>query len=98
MAVPPGGRPMDCKTARLLLDFVRPQAPELPAEEDGVLQNHLDHCPDCHSLARGERQLDERLGKAMLQVEVPAGLREHLLARLEVERGDWYRRRFARAA
>jgi hypothetical protein len=89
---------MDCKTARLLLDFVRPQAHELPAEEDGALQNHLDHCSDCHSLARGERQLDEQFGKAMRQVEVPAGLRDQLLARLEVESGDWYRCRFARAA
>jgi hypothetical protein len=89
---------MDCKTARLLLDFARPQANELPAEEAGALQGHLDRCPDCHGLARGEQQLDERLGKAMRQVEVPAGLRDRLLARLEVERGDWYRRRFAHAA
>ncbi|HEY7428989.1 MAG TPA: hypothetical protein VH682_32460 [Gemmataceae bacterium] len=89
---------MDCKTARLLLDFARPQANELQAEEAGALQGHLDHCPDCHGLARGERQLDEQLGNAMSQVEVPAGLRDQLLARLEVERGDWYRRRFAHAA
>jgi hypothetical protein len=89
---------MDCKTVRLLLDFVRPQAHELPAEEHSALQSHLDHCPDCHGLARGERLLDEQLGKAMRQVEVPAGLRDQVLARLEVERGDWHRRRFARAA
>ncbi len=89
---------MDCRTARLLLDFARPQAPELQADDAGALQNHLDRCPDCHNLARGERQLDEHLGKAMRQVEVPAGLRDQLLSRLEAERGDWNRRRFARAA
>jgi hypothetical protein len=89
---------MDCKTARLLLDFARPQASELAPEEAGALEGHLDRCPDCHGLARGERQLDEQLGRAMRQVEVPAGLREHLLARLESERGDWHRRRFAHHA
>jgi len=89
---------MDCKTARLLLDFARPQAHELQAEEAGALQSHLDHCPDCHGLARGERQFDEQFSKAMRQVEVPAGLRDRLLSRLEVQRGDWYRRRFAHAA
>jgi hypothetical protein len=89
---------MDCKTARLLLDFARPQARELEAEEAEALESHLDHCPDCHSQARGERQLDECLGKAMRQVEVPAGLRDQLLARLESARGDWHRQRFAHAA
>src|ERR1700752_2772031 len=85
---------MDCNTARLLLNFARPQARDLDPEEAGDLENHLDRCSDCHGLARGERRLDERLGQAMRQVEVPAGLREQLLARLEAERGDWYRRRF----
>jgi hypothetical protein len=89
---------MDCKTARLLLDFARPQAHELEAEEAEALESHLDHCPDCHSQARDERQLDDCLGKAMRQVEVPAGLREQLLARLESARSDWYRQRFAHAA
>ncbi|HEY7310149.1 MAG TPA: hypothetical protein VH643_12375 [Gemmataceae bacterium] len=89
---------MDCRTARLLLDFARPQALELQADDAGALQNHLDRCPDCHGLARGERQLDEHLGKAVRQVEIPAGLRDQLLSRLEAERGDWHRRRFAHAA
>ncbi len=86
---------MDCKTARLLLDFARPQARELEPEEVGALETHLDQCVDCHRLSRAERGLDERLGTAMRQVEVPAGLRDRLRARLEAERGDWYRRRFA---
>lgn len=89
---------MDCKTARLLLDFARPQARELEAEEAQALESHLDHCPECHSQARSERQFDEYLGKAIRQVEVPAGLRDQLLARLESARGDWHRQRFAHAA
>jgi hypothetical protein len=88
---------MDCKTARLLLEFARPKASELEAEEAADLQGHLDHCPDCHHQAQMESQLDEWLGKAMRQVEVPAGLREQLLVRLESARGDWYRQRFASA-
>jgi hypothetical protein len=86
---------MDCKTARLLLDFARPQARELEAEEAGALEGHLDQCSDCHGLARGERELDATLGKAMRQVEVPVGLRDQLLHRLEAQRGDWQRQRFA---
>lgn len=89
---------MDCKTARLLLDFARPQARELEAEEAAALQRHLDHCSDCYSQAYNERQLDDRLGKAMRQVEIPTGLREQLLARLESARGDLNRQRFAHAA
>lgn len=89
---------MDCKTARLLLDFVRPEACELEAEEAAELERHLDHCPDCHSQAHNERQLDDRLGKAMRQVEIPAGLREQVLTRLESARGDWNRERLAHAA
>lgn len=88
---------MDCKSARLLLDFARPHACELEAEEAAALESHLDHCPDCHSQARSERQLDDCFGKAMRQVEVPTGLREQLLARLESARGDWQRQRFAHA-
>jgi hypothetical protein len=89
---------MDCKTARLLLDFARPQARELEAEEAQALESHLDRCPECHSQARSEREFDQHLGRAMRQVEVPAGLRDQLLARLESARGDWHRQRFAHAA
>ncbi len=89
---------MDCKTARLLLDFARPQARELEAEEVEALDDHLDRCSDCHSLACDERQLDECIGRAMRQVEIPVGLYEQVAARLESERGEWQRQRFARAA
>jgi hypothetical protein len=85
---------MDCKTARLLLDFVRPGTPELEAAEARALDGHLAHCPECDTLARHEHRADHALGKAMRQVEVPNGLRAQLLARLEAERGDWYRRQF----
>jgi hypothetical protein len=86
---------MDCNTARLLLDFARRGPIEIEAADTTDLEQHLARCPDCDRLARAERRLDENLGQAMRRVEVPPGLRDQLLARLEVERGDWYRRRFA---
>jgi hypothetical protein len=92
---------MDCNTARILLDFARPGAPELKPSDAEELARHLDACPDCGPAARAERRLDECLGRAMRQVEVPEHVRKHIVARLDAERGDWYRRRvghFVRAA
>ena len=83
---------MDCKTARLLLDFDRPGAPELERPDAAALEGHLAGCPQCDTLAHSERQLGSALGRAMRHVEVPDGLRAQLLARLEAERGAWYRR------
>jgi hypothetical protein len=88
---------MDCTTARLLIDFARPHAGELEADDAAALERHLAGCPDCDRLRHAERQAEERLGRAMRAVEVPPGLRDQLLARLDSERSDWQRRRFARA-
>jgi hypothetical protein len=85
---------MDCKTARLLLDFDRAlPAPELEAGEAERLHEHLAECPVCRSAAQIERQVDEHLGRAVRAVPVPDGLRQRLLTRLESERQVWYRRR-----
>ncbi len=83
---------MDCKTARLLLDFDRPGASELERADADALEGHLAACPQCEALAQADRPFDAALGHAMRQVEVPDGLRAQLLARLEAERGAWYRR------
>ncbi len=83
---------MDCKTARLLLDFDRPGASELERLDADALEGHLAGCPQCDALAQAERQFDASLARAMRQVEVPDGLRGQLLSRLEAERGAWYRR------
>jgi hypothetical protein len=83
---------MDCKSARLLLEFDRPAAGELDAAEAVVLQQHLQSCPDCHEAAQAERRLDEAVGQAMRAVPIPDGLRMRLLGRLQVDRDRWYRR------
>jgi hypothetical protein len=86
---------MDCKTARLLLDFNRPRARELPTDEAAELARHLSACPDCDAIGRTERRLDEHLGRAMRDVPVPDGLRQRLVERLRDERSSILRRRLA---
>jgi hypothetical protein len=86
---------MDCKTARLLLDFNRPRWGELPADEAGELSRHLASCPECDAAGRAEHRLDEHFGRAVRDVPVPDGLRERLLERLKEERAAVLRRRVA---
>jgi hypothetical protein len=83
---------MDCKTARLLLEFARPGSPELDAGEAEALRQHLGDCSDCGALAAAENRADEQLGRAMRAVSVPAGLRQRLLTRVAAARPAWHRR------
>ena len=87
---------MDCRTARHLLDYARPRVPELDRLDQEALDGHLAVCPECDSLARTERQLDDHLGHAVCEVPVPQGLRERLVQRLAEEREAWYRRQLMR--
>jgi hypothetical protein len=89
---------MDCRTARLLLDFARPRPAELPADEAAALEGHLTGCPECEAAARAERQLDDHLGRAVRAVHVPEGLRGRLLDRLAADRRAWRRRWVKRGA
>ncbi len=86
---------MDCRTARLLLDYARPRSSELPVNEADALETHLAGCPECESLSRAERQLDAHLSRALCDVPVPDGLRSRLQTRLQAERGDRHRRLLA---
>jgi hypothetical protein len=89
---------MDCKHARLLLEFAHPRGKELEGGEAEALEGHLADCPECGALAHQERRLDDHLGRAVRAVPVPAGLRERLLNKLSVERDAWYRRLVLRTA
>jgi hypothetical protein len=84
---------MDCRTARLLLEFARPALSELPPSDGDALEEHLAGCTDCDALARAEREADARLGQAMRTVPLPDGLRDRILSRLEADRADQRRRR-----
>lgn len=89
---------MDCRTARLLLDYARPSETELDAGEATALHGHLDGCPECAALGHTERRLEEHLGAAVRAVPVPEGLRDRLLARLQKDRREWYQRWWLRRA
>ena len=48
MAVPPAeGRNMDCKTARLMLEFAHPRHNELDPPDLHPLEAHVTACPEC---------------------------------------------------
>ncbi len=83
---------MDCKTARLVLEFDTPRSTGMDRSESAALEQHLAECPECSISARTERQADKSLGQAMRNVAVPADLRERLLTRLDGERNASYRR------
>jgi hypothetical protein len=86
---------MDCRTARLLLEFHRPRAGELPPEEAVELERHLACCADCDAAGRTAHRLDDYFGSAIRNVPLPDGLRERLLSRLSEQRGTALRRRLA---
>jgi hypothetical protein len=83
---------MDCKTARLLLDYARPNSQELDETETRALEEHLTSCADCDQQASAERRADEVIGRAMRAVDVPDQLRARILSRLTEEQGQRRRR------
>lgn len=83
---------MDCKTARLFLEFDRPAFNELDGADNADLRAHLAQCQECEIHAHTERRLDAHLGRAVRQVEVPGGLRDQILGRLRAGRVAVYRR------
>lgn len=85
---------MDCKTARLLLEFDRPAVNELDAAEHEALQGHIAECPDCGPIAHVERRADHEIGKVMRSVAVPVDGAARVLARLEEQRRSRRRRRW----
>ena len=85
---------MDCNTARMLITFFGRQGSELAPEDAAELTAHLAGCPGCAAAVRAERAFDDRVGKAMLAVPVPANLKARLLDGVAAQRGAWYRQKF----
>lgn len=77
---------MDCRTARLLLDFAHPRSTELEPSEIEALEGHLAVCSECEAQARIERQIDDHIGGAIRAVVVPDNLHQRITARLQAER------------
>jgi hypothetical protein len=89
---------MDCKTARNLLDFARPQGHDLDAADQGALRQHLDVCTECDSFARAQHHLDNQLSRAIQDVPVPIALKDRLLKKLHQQRDDWWKQLTGRVA
>jgi hypothetical protein len=79
-----------------MLDFARPQRPELESDDLEALDSHLADCPECGPLAQTERQIDNRISRVMQAVPIPESLHERLLTKLETDRKsrNWKRRRW----
>ena len=84
---------MDCNTARMLATFFGRQGPELAPEDAAALDAHLTACPQCAAQVQFERAFDDRVGKAMLAVPIPTGLKGKLLDGVYAQRGSWYRQK-----
>jgi hypothetical protein len=77
---------MECKTARLLQSL----AVEIGPIESEELLAHLESCTECAAEASAERRLDARIGKAMNDVPVPAGLKGRIHGSLaEARWAEW---------
>jgi len=76
---------MDCNAARQFLQFVTPAGTDLDGPEAAELNDHLAHCSACNALAQRQRHFDQQMTRAMKAVEVPRGLREHLLQTLQAQ-------------
>lgn len=71
---------MECAHVRFLLSLAGRECRELAQPERNLLEEHLEGCPECATLARTESIVDRALGRAMNAVPVPLTLRSKLLA------------------
>jgi hypothetical protein len=85
---------VDCNSARMLVAFFGRQGSELAPEDAAELNAHLAGCSTCAATVQFERAFDDRVGKAMLAVPVPANLKAKLLDGVAAARGAWYRQKF----
>ncbi|MDY3560998.1 hypothetical protein R5W23_002254 [Gemmata sp. JC673] len=84
---------MDCRDAQFYLRMRRQVADELGADVTAPLDQHLATCPACAADARAIGSFDRAVGRAMMNVPVPAGLRGKLVAHVASKRGEALRRR-----
>lgn len=88
---------MECKTARLLLPFLRTPG-ELPPEDVQAIETHLAGCPECRAAVKSEAEFDRAVAQAMVDVAVPAGLQDAIRTRLAQENARVWRRRLVRVS
>jgi hypothetical protein len=70
----------------LLLFFSRPDSAEAGGEDLQALENHIEQCSECETLASTERIIEKRIAQAMRDVPVPGNLQGRIVDRLAAER------------
>lgn len=65
---------MECRTARELLDFARPDSADREAPELQEAFAHVDECGACADVLEFRREFDRRVGEIVRDVPVPTDL------------------------
>jgi hypothetical protein len=89
---------MECRDAQFYLRFRRPGSDDLGPEVAADLDRHLTGCGHCAAEAGAASAFDTAVAAAMLDVPVPAGLRNKLIAHVAEKRGAALRRKAYRYA
>lgn len=89
---------MECRDAQFYLRFRRPGPDELGPEVAADLNRHLSGCDHCAAEAAAASGFDAAVATAVLDVPVPAGLRNRLVAHIAEKRGAELRRKVYRYA
>lgn len=74
---------MNCQEVLLQLEVSRPGSDDLQSPELRDAAAHLDGCQECQASFGNRQRLDERISRSMLDVPIPPGLKDRLLASLE---------------
>src|ERR1043165_3649665 len=70
---------MDCLHAQQLLGFLERKNDELDTAEREAVLKHVNQCPACRGALDAERQTDAVVSRAMLDLSVPADLRQKVM-------------------
>lgn len=72
---------MNCLTARQILDLARPDDPHAQPVDDAM--QHVEGCATCQRVVHRNGEFDKKMAAMLVDVPLPAGLRERLFERLE---------------
>lgn len=79
---------MTCEEAREQLEAARPDSGDFDEPELVDASSHVRDCPECRAVLHRRERFDRRVGRAMRDVPVPAGLKSRLLEALQRARAD----------
>ncbi|MBS0202166.1 MAG: hypothetical protein JSS49_04640 [Planctomycetes bacterium] len=71
---------MDCRTAQAQFDFATRSLDAASAPDAQAALRHASDCPDCHRILESRQQFDRTVASSMIDVPLPQGLNERLLA------------------